>query len=41
MEEKGWKAVDSYLIFKYQVDGEKLLVWGMDGEAVMDVSQPP
>jgi hypothetical protein len=22
-------------------EGEKLLVWGMDGEAVMDVSQPP
>jgi hypothetical protein len=33
IEEKGWKAVDSYLIFKYQVDGDKLLVWVMDGDA--------
>ncbi len=31
--EKGWKGVESYLIFKYQVDGDKLTVWVMDGDA--------
>ena len=33
LKEKGWKAVDSYWILKYQVDGDKLLVWGMDADA--------
>ena len=33
LEEKGWKAVDSYLILKYRVDGDKMVVWGMDGDA--------
>ena len=33
IEEKGWKAVDSYFIFKYKVEGDKLLVWVMDGDA--------
>ena len=31
LEKKGWKAVDSYFIFKYKVEGDKLLVWVMDG----------
>jgi hypothetical protein len=40
--EEQWKSLDScpllkyqvsYLILKYQVDGNNLLVWGMDGEA--------
>ena len=31
-EEKGWKAVeaDSYKFFKYQFDGDKLVMWLMD-----------
>jgi hypothetical protein len=33
IEEKGWKGVESYFIFKYQIDGDKLLVWVMDGDA--------
>jgi hypothetical protein len=33
IEDKGWKAADSYLIFKYRVEGNKLLVWVMDGNA--------
>ena len=35
LEEKGWKpeVVDSYYILKYQVDGDKLLVWTMDADA--------
>jgi len=33
LEEKGWKAVDSYFICKYQVDGDKLLIWFMDRDA--------
>ena len=35
LEEKGWKpeVVGSYFIFRYQVDGDKLLVWMMDDDA--------
>jgi hypothetical protein len=33
VEEKGWKAVDSYMILKYQVDGDQLSVWAMDADA--------
>ncbi len=35
LEEKGWKpeVVDSYFIWKYQVDGDKLLIWMMDDDA--------
>ena len=34
-EERGWRteAVDSYYILKYQVDGDRLLVWEMDADA--------
>ena len=28
-----WEAVDSYGFFRYQVDGDKLLVWGIDEKA--------
>ncbi len=33
LEEKGWKAVDLCSILKYQVDGDKLLVWCMVEDA--------
>ena len=35
LDEKGWKAVevDSYTLYKYKFDGDKILVYGMDGEA--------
>ncbi|MEI8376584.1 MAG: hypothetical protein WCJ35_27520 [Planctomycetota bacterium] len=35
IEENGWKpeTVDSYIILRYQVDGNGLLVWMMDAEA--------
>jgi len=33
IEEKGWKAVDAYFIFKYKVEGNELLVWVIDGDA--------
>ncbi len=35
MEEKGWKAgvVKSYTFVKYQLDGDTLLVWGIDEAA--------
>lgn len=34
-EEKGWNAdaVDCYWLFKYQVDGDKLVMWGTDEKA--------
>ena len=35
LDEKGWKAVevDNYMFAKYKFDGDKLLLYGMDGEA--------
>lgn len=35
LDKKGWKAVDvdSYLLCKYQLDGDKLVLYGMDNKA--------
>jgi hypothetical protein len=35
LDEKGWNAadVDSYTLYKYKFDGDKLLVYGIDAEA--------
>ena len=35
LDEKGWKAdeVDSYMLYKYKFDGDKLVVYGIDAEA--------
>ena len=33
IEEQGWKGVDSYILLKYKVDGDTLLVWPTDGDA--------
>ena len=35
LDDKGWKAaeVENYGIFKYKFDGDKLLVYGIDGDA--------
>ena len=34
LADKGWGSVDEYLLMKYQVDGDTLLLWGMDENAV-------
>ena len=35
IEENGWKpeSMDSFILFKYKIEGDTLLAWGMDGEA--------
>ena len=35
LDEKGWKAeaVDSYMLYKYKFDGDKLVMYGIDEEA--------
>ena len=33
IEKKGWKSVDSYILLKYKVEGDKLVIWRMDEAA--------
>ncbi len=33
LKKKGWNAIDGYLLFRYKVEGDTLVLWKMDSDA--------
>jgi hypothetical protein len=33
LQKHGWSTVEGYCLFRYKVEGKKLLLWGMDDDA--------
>jgi hypothetical protein len=33
LKNKGWKSIEGYVLFKYKIEGDRLLLWKMDPDA--------